>query len=55
MRTRKDVDTEKQFPLKKGTVSFDQLWLLDLESVTPQETKSFIKMAAEALAGKTSQ
>ncbi len=50
--SRKDLDTQKHFPLKKGTVSFDQLWLLDLESVTPEETKKFIKMATEALAGK---
>lgn len=49
---REDVDTGKYFPLKKGTLRFEEMWFMDLEAITPEETRNFIGKTMEALTGK---
>lgn len=49
---RKDVDVQKYFPFERGTVPFDQLWVMDLESIGPEETKAFVKTTMESLTGE---
>lgn len=50
--SRKNVDVQKYFPFKNGTVSFDQLWFVDLESIGPKETKAFVKKVMEGISGE---
>lgn len=49
---RKDVVTDKHFPLKRGAVSFDKLWIMDLEAITAEDTKKFVSFVSKALTGK---
>lgn len=52
---RSDVQSEKEFPLKGGLIPFDQLWIMDIEAITPEDTKEFITNVSRALTGKTLQ
>src|SRR6185503_13332936 len=36
---RKDIASEQHFPLKGGLVPFDQLWMMDLDAITAEDTK----------------
>ena len=49
---RKDIVTHKHFPLKRGAVTFDKLWIMDLEAITAQDTKNFVSFVSKALTGK---
>ena len=49
---RADIDSSKHFPLKGGLTPFDQLWMMDLEAITAEDTKEFINNVSIALSGK---
>ncbi len=46
---REDIDTAKYFPLKNGTVRFEDMWILDIEAITAEETKNFVDKLATTL------
>jgi len=52
---RADLDSAKYFPLQHGLIPFDKLWILDLESITPADTKSFVDNVSVALTGKAAE
>lgn len=49
---RVDVRTEDFFPLKHGTVPFEKLWKLDIESITEDDTKAFVDKLSKVLLGQ---
>lgn len=49
---RADIDSAKHFPLKGGLAPFDQLWIMDLEAITAEDTKEFVNNVSIALSGK---
>ena len=49
---RKDIVTHEHFPLKRGAVTFDKLWIMDLEAITADDTKNFVNFVSLALTGK---
>jgi iron(III) transport system substrate-binding protein len=49
---RKDIASEQHFPLKGGLVPFDQLWMMDLDAITAEDTKEFVNGVSLALTGK---
>jgi iron(III) transport system substrate-binding protein len=46
-----NLDTQKYFPFKRGTVPFNKLWIMDLESIGPKGTKAFVGTVMKALTG----
>jgi len=49
---RADIDSTKHFPLKGGIAPFDQLWIMDIEAITAEDTKEFVNNVSIALMGK---
>jgi iron(III) transport system substrate-binding protein len=49
---RTDIVTHEHFPLKRGAVTFDKLWIMDLEAITAKDTKKFVSFVSKALTGK---
>ena len=49
---RKDIVTHEHFPLKRGAVTFDKLWIMDLEAITAEDTRNFVSYVSKALTGK---
>ncbi len=49
---RKDVDSARYFPLKGGLIPSESMWMMDLESITADDTKKFVNELSIALTGK---
>ncbi len=49
---REDVEAKDHFRLKGALVAFDQLWIMDLEAITEDDTKDFVNKVSVALTGK---
>lgn len=50
---RSDVKTEDHFPFARGTLPFEKLWKLDIEAITPDDTKQFVDKLTTVLVSKS--